>query len=151
MCLWISKHGSKRAIRVSFPVCSQDQSCFWCKSLYRNEAKRFCDQALRSTRYFVYEIPSSPLSTICVQLEKPGQLDRAFSLSYILYTRVRSWFSINSVHPKILTRFGAKNREQIKDGILTSFEKDGKRVKRRVTHRLKTKVRLYEQFKKKWR
>ena len=33
------------------------------------------------------------------------------------------------------------------DGILTSFAKDGKRVKRRVTHRLRTKVRLYQKFK----
>ena len=32
-------------------------------------------------------------------------------------------------------------------GTLTSFGKDGKRVKRRVTHRLRTKVRLYEKFK----
>ena len=28
------------------------------------------------------------------------------------------------------------------DGILTSFSKDGRRVKRRVTHRLRTKVRF---------
>lgn len=33
------------------------------------------------------------------------------------------------------------------DGILTSFGKDGKRVKRRLTHRLRTKVRLYQRFK----
>ncbi len=33
------------------------------------------------------------------------------------------------------------------DGILTSFGKDGKRVKRRVTHRLRTKIRLYKRFK----
>jgi len=33
------------------------------------------------------------------------------------------------------------------DGILTSFGKDGKRIKRRVTHRLRTKVRLYKKFK----
>jgi nucleoid DNA-binding protein len=32
-------------------------------------------------------------------------------------------------------------------GTLTSFGKDGKRVKRRVTHRLRTKIRLYEKFK----
>jgi len=32
-------------------------------------------------------------------------------------------------------------------GTLTSFGKDGKRVKRRVTHRLRTKVRLYDKFK----
>ena len=33
------------------------------------------------------------------------------------------------------------------DGMLTSFGKDGKRVKRRVTHRLRTRFRLYERFK----
>ena len=33
------------------------------------------------------------------------------------------------------------------DGVLTSFGKDGKRVKRRVTHRLRTKIRLYQRFK----
>jgi nucleoid DNA-binding protein len=33
------------------------------------------------------------------------------------------------------------------DGELTSFAKDGKRVKRWVTHRLRTKVRLYKKFK----
>jgi nucleoid DNA-binding protein len=33
------------------------------------------------------------------------------------------------------------------DGILTSFGKNGKRVKRRVTHRLRTKIRLYQKFK----
>lgn len=33
------------------------------------------------------------------------------------------------------------------DGILTSFGKDGKRVNRRVTHRLRTKVRLNTRFK----
>lgn len=33
------------------------------------------------------------------------------------------------------------------DGVLTSFSKDGQRVKRRVTRRLRTKVRLYEAFK----
>ena len=32
-------------------------------------------------------------------------------------------------------------------GTLTSFGKDGKRIKRRVTHRLRTKVRLYQKFK----
>lgn len=32
-------------------------------------------------------------------------------------------------------------------GILTSFGKDGKRIKRRVTHRMRTKVRLYQKFK----
>lgn len=34
------------------------------------------------------------------------------------------------------------------DGVLTSFGKDGQRVKRRVTHRLRTKVRLYERFRR---
>ncbi len=33
------------------------------------------------------------------------------------------------------------------DGILTSFGKDGRRVKRRVTHRLRTKIMLYKRFK----
>jgi len=33
------------------------------------------------------------------------------------------------------------------DGILTSFGKDGRRVKRHVTHRLRTKVRLFKRFK----
>lgn len=33
------------------------------------------------------------------------------------------------------------------DSILTSFGKDGKRIKSRVTHRLRTKIRLYERFK----
>lgn len=33
------------------------------------------------------------------------------------------------------------------NSVLTSFGKDGTRVKRRVTKRLRTKVRLYEQFK----
>lgn len=33
------------------------------------------------------------------------------------------------------------------DGVLTSFGKDGQRVRRRVTHRLRTKMRLYQQFK----
>jgi hypothetical protein len=37
------------------------------------------------------------------------------------------------------------------DGVLTSFGKDGQRVKRRVTRRLRTKVRLYEAFKAKCR
>ena len=37
------------------------------------------------------------------------------------------------------------------DGILTSFGKDGQRVKRRVTHRLRTKVRLYEKFRRRCR
>jgi hypothetical protein len=38
------------------------------------------------------------------------------------------------------------NQEQA-DGILTSFGKDGRHVKRRVTHRLRTKIRLYNRFK----
>lgn len=33
------------------------------------------------------------------------------------------------------------------DGVLTSFGKDGKRIRRRVTHRLRTKIRLYQRFK----
>lgn len=33
------------------------------------------------------------------------------------------------------------------NGVLTSFGKGGRRVKRRVTRRLRTKVRLYEKFK----
>lgn len=33
------------------------------------------------------------------------------------------------------------------DGVLISFGKDGQRVKRRVTRRLRTKIRLYEAFK----
>ena len=37
------------------------------------------------------------------------------------------------------------------DGVLTSFGKDGKRVKRRVTRRLRTKVRLYERFRRRWK
>ena len=37
------------------------------------------------------------------------------------------------------------------DGVLTSFGKDGQRVKRRVTHRLRTKVRLYEKFRRRCR
>ena len=36
-------------------------------------------------------------------------------------------------------------------GVLTSFGKGGKRVRRRVTHRLRTKVRLYEKFKERCR
>ncbi len=32
------------------------------------------------------------------------------------------------------------------NGELTSFVKDGKHIKRRVTHRLRTKVRLYKTF-----
>ena len=34
------------------------------------------------------------------------------------------------------------------NGVLTSFGKDGKRVKRHVKHRLRTKIRLYERFRK---
>jgi nucleoid DNA-binding protein len=37
------------------------------------------------------------------------------------------------------------------DGVLTSFGQDGQRVKRRITHRLRTKVRLYEKFKERCR
>lgn len=37
------------------------------------------------------------------------------------------------------------------DGVLTSFGKDGQRVKRGVTHRLRTKVRLYEKFRRRCR
>lgn len=37
------------------------------------------------------------------------------------------------------------------DSVLTSFGKDGKRVKRHVTHRLRTKVRLYERFRQRCR
>jgi nucleoid DNA-binding protein len=33
------------------------------------------------------------------------------------------------------------------DGVLTSFGKDGKRIRRRVTHRLRSKIRLYKKFK----
>jgi hypothetical protein len=37
------------------------------------------------------------------------------------------------------------------DGVLTSFGKYGQRVKRRVTRRLRTKIRLYEAFKARWK
>ena len=37
--------------------------------------------------------------------------------------------------------------QEAADGVLTSFGKDGKRIKRRVTQRLRTKVRLYQRFK----
>lgn len=37
------------------------------------------------------------------------------------------------------------------NGVLSSFGKDGVRVKRRVTRRLRTKVRLYEKFKERCR
>ena len=33
------------------------------------------------------------------------------------------------------------------DGILTSWGKDGKRVRRLVTQRIRTKIRLYKKFK----
>lgn len=33
------------------------------------------------------------------------------------------------------------------NGVLTSFGKDGRRVKRRVSHRLRTKIRLNQRFK----
>lgn len=33
------------------------------------------------------------------------------------------------------------------NGLLTSFGKDGKRIKRRISHRLRTKIRLYQRFK----
>ena len=36
------------------------------------------------------------------------------------------------------------------DSVLTSFSKDGQRVKRHVTRRLRTKVRLYEKFRRRW-
>lgn len=37
------------------------------------------------------------------------------------------------------------------NSVLTSFGKNGQRVRRRVTHRLRTKVRLYEKFRQRWR
>jgi nucleoid DNA-binding protein len=37
------------------------------------------------------------------------------------------------------------------DGVLTSFSKNGQRVKRRVTQRLRTKVRLYEKFRRRYK
>ena len=37
------------------------------------------------------------------------------------------------------------------NSVLTSFGKDGQRIRRRVTHRLRTKIRLYEKFKARWR
>ena len=37
------------------------------------------------------------------------------------------------------------------DGVLTSFGKNGQRIRRKVTHRLRTKVRLYEKFRRRWR
>ena len=37
------------------------------------------------------------------------------------------------------------------NSVLTSFGRDGKRVKRRVAHRLRTKIRLYEKFKGEYR
>lgn len=41
--------------------------------------------------------------------------------------------------------------QEAADGVLTSFGKDGQRVQRRVTHRLRTKVRLYEKFRRRCR
>ena len=37
------------------------------------------------------------------------------------------------------------------NGVPTSFGKNGKRIRRRVTHRLRTKVRLYEKFRRRCR
>lgn len=37
------------------------------------------------------------------------------------------------------------------DGVLTSFGRDGQRVRRRVTRRIRTKVRLYEKFRRRYR
>jgi nucleoid DNA-binding protein len=37
--------------------------------------------------------------------------------------------------------------QEVANGVLTSFGQNGQRVKRRVTRRLRTKVRLYEKFK----
>ena len=37
------------------------------------------------------------------------------------------------------------------NSILSSFGKDGKRIKRHITHRLRTKIRLYERFKRRCR
>lgn len=37
------------------------------------------------------------------------------------------------------------------DCVLTSFGNEGKRVKRRVTHRLRSKMRLYQRFKERCR
>lgn len=37
------------------------------------------------------------------------------------------------------------------DGVLTSFGKGGQRVKRRVTQRLRTKIRLYDKFRRRLR
>jgi hypothetical protein len=37
------------------------------------------------------------------------------------------------------------------DGMLTAFGPDGQRVQRKVTQRLRTKVRLYEGFKSKYK
>lgn len=41
--------------------------------------------------------------------------------------------------------------QEAADGVLTSFGKGGQRVQRRVTHRLRTKVRLYEKFRRRCR
>ena len=37
--------------------------------------------------------------------------------------------------------------QEAANGVLNSFGKDGQRVQRRVTQRLRTRVRLYEEFK----
>lgn len=52
------------------------------------------------------------------------------------------WVDLPGIGKIQVAQEGANN-------ILTSFGKDGKRVKRHVTHRLRTKVRLYEKFKRK--
>ena len=37
------------------------------------------------------------------------------------------------------------------NNMLTSYGKDGERVKRHIVHRLRTKVRLYHRFKERWK
>lgn len=37
------------------------------------------------------------------------------------------------------------------NGVLTSFGKGGQRIRRQVTHRLRTKIRLYEKFRQQCR
>lgn len=37
------------------------------------------------------------------------------------------------------------------NSVLTSFGKDGQRIKRRVTHRLRTKIRLYEKLRQRYK
>ena len=37
------------------------------------------------------------------------------------------------------------------NGVLSPFGKDGKRIKRYITRRLRTKIRLYERFKRRCR